>query len=75
MLITMSESECPALSQARVELASVRMQLEVWRDQPDPCMDDPYGRVQPLWIGRVAGLDDEERELLADIDRLEKLTH
>jgi hypothetical protein len=67
----MSESECPALNDSRRELQSVMIELEVWRGQEDPCLVDKYGVPMPSPSIRVADLEDEQRELLANIAYLE----
>ena len=47
------------------------MQLGVWRDQPVPTSDGPFGPIDGLWVGRVEDLEDEEHEELVFIAYLE----
>ncbi len=47
------------------------IELEVWRGQEDPCLVDKYGVPMPSPSIRVADLEDEQRELLANIAYLE----
>jgi len=62
----MNHSTCPAAIEARRELASVREQLSVWRDEPEPAISSPYG-VTGLWVGRVEDLEAVEGELVAHL--------
>jgi len=51
------------LIECEQELASVRMQLDVWRIQEAPAMQDRYGVASPSPTVLVADLEDVEREL------------